>query len=186
MTIAPSPVHEPAERRIVANVWGLYCAIGSGLLTWSGAVYVPFPQYFGVVLAGGGGGTGVGWLLASWRRLPTGWARRYLLTGIPLLLALWLAGIGYGQGDALVPDYRASLDDYRGGCLGGTDYGRAAVRLLSLHTDTITVVPRRGPDLRFAITGYSWPSPDRAEIGDLGVVPADQPTRTILAALGCR
>ncbi|MEU0529161.1 hypothetical protein [Amycolatopsis tolypomycina] len=63
---------------------------------------------------------------------------------------------------------------------------RRVVAALSLQTDAITVVPRRGPDLRFAITGHSWPSPGRAEICGVGVVPADQQTRTILAAFGCR
>ncbi len=109
-----------------------------------------------------------------------------MLTRTPLLLALWLASIGYGQDDALAPDYVASLDSYRGGCLAGTDYRSAEVQRLSLQADTVTVVPRHGPDLRFTRTGYSWPSPGRAEIGGSGVIPADQPTRTILTALGCR
>jgi hypothetical protein len=180
------PGRHTRERIIVTAVWGLCSAVGVGLLTWSGAHYIPSPRYLGVVLAAGIVGAWLGELLASWRVLLHGWARALVLTGTPLLLALWLAGIGYGQDNALTPDYLASLDRYRGGCLAGTDYGSTEVQRLSLQADTITVVPRHGPPLRFTRTGYSWPSPGRAEIGDSGVEPTDQPTRAILTALGCR
>jgi hypothetical protein len=180
------PGRHPRERISFTAVWGLCSAVGVGLLTWSGALYIPFPRYLGVVLAAAVVGTWLGGLLACRRVLPQGSARTFVLTGTPLLLALWLAGIGYGLDNALTPDYLASLDSYRGGCLAGTDYGSTKVQRLSLQADTITVVPRHGPPLRFTRTGYSWPSPGRAEIGDSGVIPTDQPTRTILTALGCR
>ncbi len=47
------PGRHTRERIIFTAVWGLYGAVGVGLLTWSGALYIPFPRYLGVVLAAG-------------------------------------------------------------------------------------------------------------------------------------
>jgi hypothetical protein len=123
--------------------------------------------------------------LVSWPAGPLSVTRVVLLTCEPLLLAAWLASVGHGPSDPVVPNYRADLDIYRGGCLEGTDYGGRAAQHVYLTPGVVTVEPMHGQPLRFAETGYSWPSPGRAELGGVGVAPADSITRTTLAALGC-
>ncbi|MEQ0560737.1 hypothetical protein ABJI51_16750 [Amycolatopsis sp. NEAU-NG30] len=174
-----------SARSPIAAWWSVCCTFGVSALTWSGRFYLPYPLFcLPVVLA-----AVVGWAASWWLASRPGAAvpgRLVLLTGAPLLLFLGLVSVGIGSSDPLTRDYHADLDAYRGGCLAGTDYGGDAFQLVTITADSVIVYPwSEGEPLRFTRTGHSWPSRERAEFGGEGVTPADDLTRTILAAHGC-
>ncbi|WP_460443578.1 hypothetical protein [Amycolatopsis stemonae] len=169
----------------VAVVWGIDCALGVAALTWSGQFYLRFPLFMLVVALAGLAGAAAGWTLASRQRRPLNPHRLVLFTSAPFLLLVWLVSVGLGPNGDFIPDYRADLEAYRGGCLAGTDYGGPAFRYVSVTSDEVIVYPRYGSPLWFRRTGHSWPSRERAELGGEGVFPADDLTRSILAARGC-
>ncbi|MDS0140572.1 MULTISPECIES: hypothetical protein [unclassified Amycolatopsis] len=180
----PFPLSETGAHALAA-VWGIDCALGVAALTWSGQFYLRFPLVMLAAALAGLVGEAAGWALASrLRRVPDP-LRLVLLTNAPLLLLVWLVSLGLGPNGSFIPDYRADLDAYRGGCLAGTDYSGSAYRYVSVTSDEVAVYPRYGNALWFRRTGHSWPSRERAELGGEGVIPADDLTRFTLAAHGC-
>ncbi|MET9260504.1 hypothetical protein [Amycolatopsis sp. NPDC004079] len=170
------------DQWLVAVTWCLFPAVCAAAMTWSGAYYVEYPALPVYIAATAGGGAGTA--LAIWRGPRMSVRSALLLPHLPVIGAVLL--LSHFVPDPVWPDPRADLDAYRGNCLVGTPYSGTSIQAMQLAAGAITVVPARGPEIRFRETGHRWPSAERAHIDGESVVPADAATRAVLDSLGCR